>query len=189
MKKLNITKEHFEKSKYYQNKYGKLAFVSESGELFKTEIGNILKFVEAKSSTHDDIDDSMEQDIEDNGLSNLADKPTVFANFDELKDYIESCVYDKKVGGSINGDGRLGSNIDEARIISWLKTIFKGTNVSVEKPENRAWADVVLKIGDKSYYTNIKTTRGGGDNISSNEGVLYYLTGKIGSFKEVLRIQ
>lgn len=44
MKKLNITKETFEKSKYFTRKYGKLAFVSESGKLFKTSKGNILKF-------------------------------------------------------------------------------------------------------------------------------------------------
>ena len=48
MKKLNITKEGFEKSKYFTNKYGKLEYVSESGNLYKTETGNILKFKELK---------------------------------------------------------------------------------------------------------------------------------------------
>ena len=47
MKKLNVTKEHFEKSKYFTKKYGKLEFVSESGKLFKTEKGNVLKFKES----------------------------------------------------------------------------------------------------------------------------------------------
>ena len=47
MKKLPITKESFEKSKYFTNKYGKLEYVSESGKLFKTEKGNILKFKES----------------------------------------------------------------------------------------------------------------------------------------------
>ena len=47
MKKLNITKETFEKSKYFTNKYGKLAFVSESGRLFKTNKGKILMFKES----------------------------------------------------------------------------------------------------------------------------------------------
>ena len=47
MKKLPITKEAFEKSKYFKNKYGKLEYVSESGKLFKTEKGKILKFNEA----------------------------------------------------------------------------------------------------------------------------------------------
>ena len=44
MKKLSITKEAFEKSKYFTNKYGKLEYVSESGNLFKTIKGKILKF-------------------------------------------------------------------------------------------------------------------------------------------------
>lgn len=34
MKRLNITKEQFNKSKYFKNKYGKLEYVSESGNLF-----------------------------------------------------------------------------------------------------------------------------------------------------------
>ena len=45
MKKLNITKEAFEKSKHFQRKYGKLEYVSESGKLFKTNKGYVIKFV------------------------------------------------------------------------------------------------------------------------------------------------
>ena len=44
MKKLNITKERFEKSRYFNKKYGKLEYVSESGKLFKTNKGQVLKF-------------------------------------------------------------------------------------------------------------------------------------------------
>ena len=47
MKKLPITKETFEKSKYFQKKYGKLEYVSESGKVFKTNKGKILKFNES----------------------------------------------------------------------------------------------------------------------------------------------
>lgn len=54
MKKLNVTKEQFEKSKYFTNKYGKLEYVSESGKLFKTEKGNVLKFV--KESCDEEFD-------------------------------------------------------------------------------------------------------------------------------------
>ena len=50
MKKLPITKESFEKSKYFTEKYGKLEYVSESGKLFKTEKGKILKFKESVGS-------------------------------------------------------------------------------------------------------------------------------------------
>lgn len=46
MKKLNITKEQFNRSRYFQRKYGKLEYVSESGKLFKTNKGNVLKFNE-----------------------------------------------------------------------------------------------------------------------------------------------
>ena len=59
----------------------------------------------------------------------------------------------------------------------WLNEIFDGTNVEVIKPPARYWYDIELKVGSKSYYTNIKTTAGGADNISSKEGVLYYLSG------------
>lgn len=47
MKKLNITKEQFNRSRYFKNKYGKLEYVSESGKVFKTSKGNILKFKES----------------------------------------------------------------------------------------------------------------------------------------------
>ena len=47
MKKLNITKEQFEKSRYFKNKYGTLEYVSESGKVFKTNKGKVLMFKEA----------------------------------------------------------------------------------------------------------------------------------------------
>ena len=47
MKKLNITKEQFNRSGYFKDKYGKLEYVSESGRLFKTDKGRILMFKEA----------------------------------------------------------------------------------------------------------------------------------------------
>ena len=46
MKKLNITKEQFNRSNYFQRKYGKLKYVSESGRYFKTSKGKVLKFNE-----------------------------------------------------------------------------------------------------------------------------------------------
>ena len=47
MRKLNITKEAFEKSNYFKNKYGTLEYVSESGKVFKTSKGKLLKFKES----------------------------------------------------------------------------------------------------------------------------------------------
>ena len=46
MKKLNITREAFEKSNYFKNKYGELEYVSESGKVFKTSKGKLIKFKE-----------------------------------------------------------------------------------------------------------------------------------------------
>jgi len=54
MKKLNITKEQFNKSRYFKNKYGELEYVSESGRLFKTNKGKVLMFRE--SWMKDDFD-------------------------------------------------------------------------------------------------------------------------------------
>lgn len=52
MKKLNITKEQFNRSRYFQRKYGKLEYVSESGKLFKTNKGKVLKFNEGLYQPH-----------------------------------------------------------------------------------------------------------------------------------------
>lgn len=50
MKTLSITKEQFEKSGYFKNKYGKLEYVSESGKVFKTSKGKLLKFKESSNA-------------------------------------------------------------------------------------------------------------------------------------------
>ena len=50
MKKLPITKEAFEKSRYFKNKYGKLEYASESGKVFKTDKGKIVMFKEGTES-------------------------------------------------------------------------------------------------------------------------------------------
>ena len=46
MKKLNITKKQFSESKYFTTKYGKLKYVSESGNVYKTDKGHVLRFDE-----------------------------------------------------------------------------------------------------------------------------------------------
>ena len=51
MKKLNITKKQYDESRYFQRKYGKLEYVSESGNVYKTSKGNVLKFVKESSNT------------------------------------------------------------------------------------------------------------------------------------------
>ena len=56
MKKLNITKERFEKSRYFTNKYGKLEYVSESGNLYKTNKGKVLKFMKESDDDFSEAD-------------------------------------------------------------------------------------------------------------------------------------
>ena len=65
MKKLNLTKEQFNKSRYLKNKYGSLKYVSESGKLFKTNKGHILLFKESPM-TLDDIKNAVENAFNDN---------------------------------------------------------------------------------------------------------------------------
>lgn len=61
LKKLNITKERFEKSRYFTNKYGKLEYVSESGKLFKTSKGKVLKFNESDDENANPVQDAYDK--------------------------------------------------------------------------------------------------------------------------------
>ena len=47
MKKLNITKEQFNRSRYFKNKYGELKYVSESGKIYKTSKGKMIRLNES----------------------------------------------------------------------------------------------------------------------------------------------
>ena len=69
MKKLNITKEQFNRSNYFTKKYGKLEYVSESGKLFKTSKGKIMKFKE--SFNKDDYDD---REVKDRPFYDIGEK-------------------------------------------------------------------------------------------------------------------
>ena len=61
MKKLNITRKQFGESKYFTRKYGKITQVSESGNLYKTSKGRIIKFTEAKAGKYDGISNSWDK--------------------------------------------------------------------------------------------------------------------------------
>lgn len=67
MKKLNITKEAFEKSQYFKNKYGKLEYVSESGKLFKTDKGKVLMFKESQPESPASASDYDDEELDDSG--------------------------------------------------------------------------------------------------------------------------
>ena len=62
MKTLNITKERFEKSKYFTKKYGKLECVSESEGMYKTEAGKLLKFSGKKQNPKKPIKSKLKAD-------------------------------------------------------------------------------------------------------------------------------
>ena len=46
MKKLKLTKEQFNKSRYFKTKYGKLKYVSENGKYYRTTKGKVIQFNE-----------------------------------------------------------------------------------------------------------------------------------------------
>ena len=60
MKKLNITKKQFSESKYFTTKYGKLEYVSESGDTYKTSKGHVLKFVNESDSEYKETANEIE---------------------------------------------------------------------------------------------------------------------------------
>ena len=64
MKKLNITKEQFNRSRYFKNKYGKLEYVSESGKVYKTSKGKILKFNESMDFNASDASNALANELE-----------------------------------------------------------------------------------------------------------------------------
>ena len=105
MKKLNVTKEAFEKSKYFTEKYGKLEYVSESGKLFKTEKGQILKFKEsAKAKSTKPVKESaqfLDGYKEGGALAKVDD--IVDATYGRLCDELEKAGIDYDAIGSDDG--------------------------------------------------------------------------------------
>ena len=92
MKKLNITKERFEKSRYFQKKYGKLEYVSESGKVFKTSKGKLLKF---KKST--DIEDEVWGKWE-----RMSDEITSALNIEQVAKSVAKKYFPKKANEIAN---------------------------------------------------------------------------------------
>ena len=66
MKKLNITKKQYDESKYFNNKYGKLKYVSESGNVYKTDKGVVISLESSNKS------DTVKEDIDE--VEDIADK-------------------------------------------------------------------------------------------------------------------
>ena len=66
MKKLNITKKQYDESKYFNNKYGKLKYVSESGSVYKTDKGVVISLESSNKP------DTVKEDIDE--VEDIADK-------------------------------------------------------------------------------------------------------------------
>lgn len=97
MKKLNITKKQYDESKYFNMKYGKLKFVSESGKIYKTDKGKIIQFNE--KSDFDGIENSWEKvkgviESTSASIEEAAEKMKVFESI--TTDLLESRVAAKK---------------------------------------------------------------------------------------------
>lgn len=91
MKKLGITKEQFEESAELKSQYGNLAYVNESGSLYKTDKGRILKFVkEAREYVNDD---SIEPDTTDEFI--IFDDPEIFNKIANLQKKEEKKVQEE----------------------------------------------------------------------------------------------
>lgn len=99
MKKLPITRKQFTESKYFQKKYGKLEYVSESGKFFKTDKGRILKFME--ETTYGLSNDELEKELADE-LDDPHDWDVIYyvsvdgrdAKFDGVRSPWESKTYE-----------------------------------------------------------------------------------------------
>lgn len=74
MKKLNITKEKFNSSRYFQTKYGKLKYVSESGHKYKTDKGNVIQFVKNNKDAINEVFESITKFLNESNLVTESDK-------------------------------------------------------------------------------------------------------------------
>lgn len=97
MKKLGITKEQFEESVELKKQYGNLAYVNESGSLYKTDKGKILKFVkEAREYINDD---SIESDTADEFI--IFDDPDIFTKIANVQKKEGEKIQDEVKDGEV----------------------------------------------------------------------------------------
>lgn len=115
MKTLNITKKQYDESKYFNQKYGKLKFVSEDGKVYKTDMGNLIQFSE--KSKFDKIENSwgkIKEIIETTSASveEAAQKMKVFESI--TTDLLESRVAAKKATSAAKKAENETKFVDEA---------------------------------------------------------------------------
>ncbi len=143
MKTLNITKEQFEKSRYFTDKYGKLAFVSESGKLFKTSKGKLLKFKES---------------VENEGTEEKLDNPAALIKFirglpdgDEylFQDGGKWIATNEWLCGTFAGNGFEGNTEEEAvqKLIDYLN-LHIGHNSIVGQNVTKSGWPIASKVSE-----------------------------------------
>ena len=64
MKKLNITKKQYDESKYFNQKYGAIKFVSESGKLYKTDKGVVIALESANEDADKDAEEPKDNEVD-----------------------------------------------------------------------------------------------------------------------------
>ena len=91
--------------------------------------------------------------------------------FDDIKEAIKQSTL---VAESQDGEGRVNSKLDEAKIIPFLKDKFPNNIIDTDE---RRFADVIVVTDDGTRcHTNIKTSTGGSDNAFSKLGFLMAFT-------------
>ena len=95
MKKLNITKKQYDESKYFNNKYGSIKFVSESGKLFKTDKGVVISLESSNKpdTVKEDIDEVEDIDSEEETIN----KEEVAAALADVVDTIKAIADDNEI--------------------------------------------------------------------------------------------
>ena len=127
MKKRNITKEAFEKGSYFQRKYGKLEYVSESGDVYRTSKGETIQLMgegryKQINFTKDELPDRIQEySIKFEEIRNQLDELSVFfyknvkqpgrdflrsAEYNSLPMHEQNQVYDT-IMNAINTQGTL----------------------------------------------------------------------------------
>ena len=100
MRRLYVTKEQFNKSRYFQKKYGKLMYVNESGDVYKTSKGKVVKlFKEAREYINDD---SIEPETAEEFI--IFDDPDIFKKIAEVQKKKGKEVQDEVKDGDVNAN-------------------------------------------------------------------------------------
>ena len=196
MKKLNITKEAFEKSNYFKNKYGKLEYVSESGKLFKTNKGKILKFNESVEYDYPLVEDWIKRArtaVVDArvGLMNKRSKEILLDDAIECLDLLESAFNDSKnnlqgtkfhidnfPGEQPTPDEQAVPQLNEGTESNPRFKCMEALDID-DIYENRAWYEITLENEDGDVRTKQidVTEQDYWGNINTNNGTCYFPSG------------